>query len=179
MLLPYPGSGHICRHLDLNSAKLHANALMYNYLDYCNSLLSGISKTDLTRLQRVQNRLACVVTKSPPFTCSFPLLHYFNLLPVKFRVDFKISLLICMTHYEKQPACLHSLLATSLRSRSLKSNKGITLLVPRVRNNTGARDFYSCSLQFWTTFRYLSLLPPQLPSSGSISKHTSFTWPFP
>ena len=45
-------------------------------LDYCNSnsLLSGIAETDLTKFQRVLNRLARVVTKSPPFTRSVPLL---------------------------------------------------------------------------------------------------------
>ena len=43
--------------------------------DYCNSLLSGIAETDLTKLQRVLNRLARVVTKSPPFTHSVPLLR--------------------------------------------------------------------------------------------------------
>ena len=63
----------IRRHLDLDSAKLLANALMSSHLDYCNSLLSGIAETDLTKLQRVLNWLARVVTKSPPFTRSVPL----------------------------------------------------------------------------------------------------------
>ena len=56
-------------------------------LDYCNSLLSGIADTDLTKLQHVQNQRAHVVTKSPPFTCGVPLLHSLHWLLVKFRVD--------------------------------------------------------------------------------------------
>ena len=61
----------IRRHLDLNSAKLLVNALVSSCLDYCNSNLSGIAETDITKLQRVLNHLARVVTKSPPFTrCS-------------------------------------------------------------------------------------------------------------
>ena len=47
----------IRRHLDLDSAKWLANALVSSCLDYCNSLLSGIAETDLTKLQRVLNRL--------------------------------------------------------------------------------------------------------------------------
>ena len=65
----------IRRHLDLDSAKLLATALVSSCLDYCNSLLYGIADIDLTRLQCVQNQLACLVTKSPPFTRSIPLLR--------------------------------------------------------------------------------------------------------
>ena len=76
----------IQRHLDLDGAKLVATALMSSLLDYCNLLLYGIADIDLMRLQRVQNQLACLVTKSPPFTHIS--LHW---LPVRFRILFKIN----------------------------------------------------------------------------------------
>ena len=38
----------IRHHLDLESAKLFANAAVSSCLDYCNSVLSGIAETDLT-----------------------------------------------------------------------------------------------------------------------------------
>ena len=85
--------GRIRHHLDLDSAKLLANALVSSHLVYCNSILSGIAETDLTKLQRVLNRLARVVTKSPPFTHSVPMLRSLHWLPVKYRVHFKICLL--------------------------------------------------------------------------------------
>ena len=44
-------------------------------------VLSGIAETDLTKLQRILNRLARVVTKSPPFTRSVPLLRSLHCLP--------------------------------------------------------------------------------------------------
>ena len=65
----------VFRHHDLDSAKLLATALLSSRLDYCNSLLYGITDIDLTRLQRVQNQLARLMTKSPPFTRSIPLLR--------------------------------------------------------------------------------------------------------
>ena len=61
----------IRRHLDLDSAKLLATALVSSRLDYCNSLLYGIADIDLTRLQRVQNQLARLVTISPPLLAVF------------------------------------------------------------------------------------------------------------
>ena len=83
----------IRRHLDLDSAKLLATALVSSRFDYCNSLLYGIADIDLTRLQRVQNQLARLVTKCPPFTRSIPLLRSLHWLPVRFRKLFKINLL--------------------------------------------------------------------------------------
>ena len=82
----------IRRLLVLHSAKLLATALVSSRLAYCNSLLYGIADLDLTRFQCVQNRLACLVTKFPPFTRSVPLLRSLHWLPVRFKILFKINL---------------------------------------------------------------------------------------
>ena len=139
----------IRRHLDLDSAKLLANALVSSRHDYCNSLLSGIAETDLTQLQRVLNRLARVATKLPPFFRSVPLLRSLHWLQVKYRVHFKIWLLTYEALHEEQPVYLRSLIAISLPSRSLRSNRGITLSIPRIKTNTGARAFSSCAPSLW------------------------------
>ena len=89
----------ICHHLDLDSAKLHTTALESSHLDYFNSLLYGIANIDLTRLQ---NRLALLITKSPPFTLSLPLLRSLRWLPVWFRILFKINLSTYKTLRGKQ-----------------------------------------------------------------------------
>ena len=149
-------------HLDLDSAKLLANALVSSRLDYCNSLLSGIAETDLAKLQHILNRLARVVTKSPPFTRSVPLLRSLHWLPVKYRVHFKICLLTYKALHEEQPVYLCSLIATSLPSRSLRSNRGITLSVPRIRTNTGTRAFRSCTPSLWNS------LPLSVRSATSV-----------
>ena len=153
----------IRRHLDLDSAKLLANALVSSRFDYCNSLFSGIAETDLTKLQRVLNRLAHVVTKSPPFTRSVPLLRSLYWLPVKYRVHFKICLLTYKVLYEEQPVYLRSLIAISLPSRSLRSNRGITLSIPRIKTNTGVRAFSSCAPSLWNN------LPLSVRSATSVA----------
>ena len=141
----------IRRHLDLDSAKLLATALMSSRLDYCNSLLYGIADIDLTRLQRVHNQLARLVTQSPPFTRSIPLLRSPHWLPVRFRILFKINLLTYKTLRDKQPVYLHSMLAASIPSRSLRSNNDNSLSVPRVKTNTGARALHSCAPSLWNS----------------------------
>ena len=165
----------ICRHLDLDMAKLFATALVSSRLDYCNSLLYGIADIDLTRLQSVQNQLARLVTKSPPFTRSHPLLRSLHWLPVRFRILFKIHLLTYKTLHEKQPVYLHSMLATSIPSRSLRSNNDNSLSVPRVKTNTGARAFQS----LWNNLPCLSAEPFQLLPLRNIWRYISLIWPFP
>ena len=73
---------------------------MPSRLDYCNSLLYGIADIDLARHQRVQNQLACLVTRSAPFTRSLLLLRSLQWLPVRFRILFKISLLTYKTLHD-------------------------------------------------------------------------------
>ena len=108
-------------HLDLDSAKLPANALVSSRLDYCNSLLSGIAETDLTKLQCILNRLARVVTKSPPFTCSVPLLRSLRWLPVKYS-PFQ-DLLADLQGSSWRTTCLPSLLDRYFSSITLTEIK--------------------------------------------------------
>ena len=95
--------------------------------------------------QSVQNRLAYLVPKSPPFTRSVPLLHSLHRLSVRFRVLFKINLLTYKTLHEEQPVYLPTMLATSIPSRSLGSNNDNSLSVLRVKTKTSARAFHSCA----------------------------------
>ena len=95
---------HIRRHLDLDSAKLLAAVFVSSRLDYWNSLSYGIAQ------------LARLVTKSPSFTRSLPLLRSLHWLPVRFRILFKINFLTYKTLHEKNslfiflPCWLHRFL---------------------------------------------------------------------
>ena len=152
----------IRRYLSLENAKTLAHAMVTSRLDYCNSLLYGIADKNINRLQRVQNCLARVVTRSPPRTRSAPLLHKLHWLPIKFRVQFKINLLTFKTLSTAQPAYLYDLLSISQPSRTLRKNKGKLLFEPRVRSKTGSRAFSSCAPVLWNS------LPLSLPSAQSV-----------
>ena len=103
------------------------------------SLNFNVHRMDwLTLWQSHLHALACV-----PLLCSL------HLLPVKFRLLFKTTLLSYKTLHEKQPVHLHSMIAASLPSHSLRLNTGISLSVPRVKINTGERGFLSCALSLW------------------------------
>src|SRR6266853_5810273 len=48
--------------LSLNTATILGNALVHSKLDYCDSLLFGLPKCSINRLQKAQNTLARVVS---------------------------------------------------------------------------------------------------------------------
>ena len=150
-------------YLNLDDAKLLSTALVSSHLDYCNLLLYGITDMDVTKLQWVQNQLARIVTKSPPFIYNTPLLRSLHWLPVKFRILFKINWPTYKTNHEKQPVYLHSMLAVSLPSHLLRSNEGISLSVPRVNSNSGDRAFHSCAPSLWNN------LPLSVHSATSVA----------
>ena len=92
---------------------------------------------------------ARTVTKSPVFNSCVPLLLSLYWLPVKFRISFKIVLLTYNTVHEKRIIYVHSMLAASPPSHSLRSNKGISLSFSRVKSNTGKRAFHPCASSLW------------------------------
>ena len=115
------------------------NPLKFSDVHLCDTIQKRIALIETARHESI-------VTMSPPFTCSLPLLRSLHWLPVRFKILFKINF---KTLCEKQPVYLHSMLATSLPSRSLRLNNDNSLSVPRVKTNTGARAFHSCAPSLW------------------------------
>ena len=64
----------IRRFISLSVAKTIATALVSSILDYCNSILYNTANKDIAKLQRVQNCLTRVFTRSPRFSRSVLLL---------------------------------------------------------------------------------------------------------
>ena len=67
------------RHLlPLSAATVLANSLVSSKLDYCNSLYSGISQSNLNQLQRIQNSLARVITNTSKYQHITPTLKNYT-----------------------------------------------------------------------------------------------------
>ena len=111
----------IRRFVSLSVAKTTATALVSSRLDYCNSLLYNTANKDIARLQRVQNCLARVVTRSPRFSSSVPLLKSLHWLPVHYRNIFKICTISYQALASKQPTYINSMLTPARNSRELRS----------------------------------------------------------
>ena len=126
--------------------KIIATTLVSSRLDYCNSLHHNIALKDILKLQRVQNCLARVVTRSPHFTPSLPLLKSLYWLPVWYWIIFKICTITYPALCSKQPTYLHSLLTPARQLRQLRSSNSNLLFVPSVKTNVGTRAFSVAAL---------------------------------
>ena len=77
------------------------HAFISSRLDYCNSLLVGVTGQLLHRLQVIQNAAARLVTGATRYEHMMPVLCSLHWLPVRHRITFKTA----VTMYK----CLHGL----------------------------------------------------------------------
>ena len=119
----------IRKFLTYDNKKLLVQAVILSRIDYCNSLLFGVASIHLTKLQRIKNTAARLVCYNPKHEYITPTLIRLHWLPVKFRINFKIAMLVYKCIYNKAPKYLSSLIEFRKVSRySLRSNEGILLL---------------------------------------------------
>ena len=140
---------HIRRSLSTDMAILIAVAMVQSWLDYCNSMLSGISAFNINKLHQVQN-LAAKIALNDWHSPSQELLSQLHWLPMHSRIKFKISLAYKLLA-EKQPANLRSLLTPYVPSRWLRSSDKSLLAQPHTRTSIGNRAFrtlYLCPFHF-------------------------------
>ena len=89
-------------------------------LDCCNSLLYGTSVDNLSRLQRLQNTLTRVVTKSGWRAHSLPILERLHWLPVEHRIRFKIDTLTFRVLHQINPPYLYDFCRLDIQIHSSK-----------------------------------------------------------
>ena len=92
----------IRRYMYFDVAKTIATVLVSSRFDYFNSLYNNIVLKDILKLQRVQNCLAMVITRSPLFSHSVPLLKLLLWLAVRYRIIFKSCTITYQAFSSKQ-----------------------------------------------------------------------------
>ena len=153
----------IRKYLDKSSTQKLVNSLITSRMDYCNSLLYGVSNQYLRRLQCLQNACARLISRTRKFDHITPILKELHWLPVPQRIEYKILLLTYKCLHGLAPQYLRDLLEVYVPTRSLRSETGLQLAVPRTRLATfGDRAYYKVAPQLWNA------LPINIKESKSV-----------
>ena len=77
---------------ELNAALL-ASSMISSRIDYCNSLLYGVNKYNVAKLQKIQNALCRIVFRLDKTSHVTPYLRKLHWLPISYRILFKYNLI--------------------------------------------------------------------------------------
>ena len=142
-------------YLSQEACQVLIHSLVFSHLDYCNSLLFGLPECVICKIQRVQNIAAKLVLnlgKSESPRLAMFRLHW---LPIRYRLDFKIALLMYKCYKGEAPKYLSDLLDIEQRtesSRRLRSHQANNVLyrIPFTRAKTFAdRSFSVAGPKIW------------------------------
>ena len=153
---------HIRHMLTSDMAKTVASSLIGARLDYANAVLYGTSASNINRLQLVQNTVARVVTglkKSDHISQTLRDLHW---LPVRYRINFKTTVLTYKAQTSAAPLYLSSLISSYSPSRALRSTSQNLLTVPRCKTVFSSRGFRIAAPTLWNA------LPDSVTSSTNV-----------
>ena len=132
----------IRKFLSDETAILLANAMVSSRLEYCNSLLYGVSKSNIAKLQRVQNALCRIIFRLDKMSHVTPFCHVTPLkklhsLPIQHCILFKYNLLVFKAINLSQPPYLSAL----IRSSSLTRGNRLSVSSTRPKKHIGRRGF--------------------------------------
>ena len=138
------------------------NAMVTNNLDYCNSLLYGISGNQLLRIQRIQNTAARLILQRDRWSSARVMLNELHWLPMKKRISFKVLLVLYKAMYGLTPDYITLLATPYVPMRHLRSANDNLLVVPKTQLNYGDITFTVAAAKMWNK------LPAVIKLSGNV-----------
>ena len=142
---------HLCdwrqihKFLSVETAILLANDMVSSRLDYCNSLLYGVSKPNIAKLQRVQNALCRIIFRLDKMSHVTPFLKKLHWLPMQHRVLFKYNHLVFKAvNFSQTPY-----LSTLIRSSSLTHGNRLSVSSTHPKKHIGTSDFAVAAPDEW------------------------------
>ena len=124
------------------SHSMIACSIIGSQIDFCNSLFYTMTNRKLNKLQRVQNRAARIVCGTgSQQTSSTQQLNHLPWLPVRSKIQFKLSTLCFRSRMMNQPQYLSDTLHSYQPTRLLRSSTQDLLTVPRCKTVFGSRRF--------------------------------------
>ena len=100
---------NIRRYTDNNTCHTLVRSLALSCLDYCNSILAGLSKKSINVMQCIQKNGAKMILNKKPRDSTTECLKELHWLPIQQRIDFKILALTFKSLHKQTPKYLQEL----------------------------------------------------------------------
>ena len=132
------------KYLEVDHLRLLVQSIIVSKIDYCNSLLYGVSMSEINKLQRVQNSCARLIFGKKKNDHVTELLHTLHWLPVRQRIIFKILTFVFKYFQKNVPDYISDCL-------TIKNENNYTLDIPRTNTSYGDRAFYCIAPKLWNS----------------------------
>ena len=152
-------------HLDQDTTKKLVQALILSNLDYCNSLLLGIPKYNIAKLQRIQNMSCRMIFQLPNHSSINTYLTQLHWLKIQESVTYKVATIIYKCVHNITPAYLTEMVISELpHTRNLRSTQRELLYTTKSRTEfVHSSSFKSMRPCIWNT------LPANVKDSYNIA----------
>ena len=155
------------KHLTRTACNRLVVSLVLSHLDYANSLLGGLPKSSINKMQAVQNMAAKITLEKGKYDSATRCLVQLHWLPIRARIEFKILSLVHRSLHGEAPPYLERLINYHIPTRpGLWSQQSTNrLLVPHTSKKTlAARSFSVLGPPLWNS------LPDSLRRIDNYSK---------
>ena len=123
--------------LSVHVAERVVNTMVTGNLDYCNSLLHGITVGQLGRIQQLQNTAARLILRRTRHSSATIMLHELLWVPIKKRVIYKLLLMVYNSQQDMMPDYITSYLTEYKPPCPLRSSEDKQLVVRKTHLHYG------------------------------------------
>ncbi|XP_067660615.1 uncharacterized protein [Haliotis asinina] len=166
---------NIRQNLTTDAAHTLVRSLVLSRLDYSNSILFGLSPAHLTKLQKIQNVAARIVSLTSKRSHITPVLKSLHWLPIQARIEFKTLSIVFQCLHDLAPQYLSELISVYTPPRQLWSNQQFLLRTPSVHlKNYGRRAFSFAAPSLWNSLPIVIKTATSLHAFKSLLKRHLF-----